>query len=136
MSERKVVRAGLVATGFDEDSSNFRTNSPTCTRESMCCFFLTAASNKWEIKSLDIKAAFLHGYKMERNVFLRPPGNNCPVNKVWKLPRCIHILNNALRAWYSRVNKEMINPLSAAGEKSRQREHAVGTKIRVASRES
>ena len=69
MSERKVVRAGLVARGFDEDSSNLRTNSPTCTRQSMCLVFLTAASNKWEIKSLDIKAAFLHGYKWKEMFF-------------------------------------------------------------------
>ena len=32
----------------------------------------------------------------------------CPENEVWKLKRCIYGLNDAPRAWYSRVNKEML----------------------------
>ena len=44
-------------------------------KQSMCLVFLTAANNKWEIKSLDIKAAFLQGDKIGRDVFLRPPGD-------------------------------------------------------------
>ena len=84
------------------------TDSPTCSRQSMRLVFLTAASNKWEIKSLDIKAAFLQGDKMERDVFLRPPVNVCPENEVWKLKRCTYGLNDAPRAWYSRVNKEVL----------------------------
>ena len=58
--------------------------------------FLTAASNKREIKSLDIKEAFLQGDKIERDVFLRPPGDVCPENEVWKLKRCIYRLNDGL----------------------------------------
>ena len=85
-----------------------RTDSPTCSRQSTRLVFLTAASNKWEIKSLDIKAAFLQGDQMERDVFLRPPVDVCPENEVWKLKRCIYGLNDAPRAWYSRVNKEML----------------------------
>ena len=45
---------------------------------------------------------------MERDVFLRPPVDVCPENEVWKLKRCIYGLNDAPRAWYSRVNKEML----------------------------
>ena len=108
VNERKVLKARLVARGFEEDSSNLHTDSPTCSRQSMRLVFLTAASNKWEIKSLDIKAAFLQGDKMERDVFLRPPVDVCPENEVWKLKRCIYGLNDAPRAWYSRVNKEML----------------------------
>ena len=108
VNERKVVKARLVARGFEEDSSNLHTDSPTCSRQSTRLVFLTAASNKWEIKSLDIKAAFLQGDKMERDVFLRPPVDVCPENEVWKLKRCIYGLNDAPKAWYSRVNKEML----------------------------
>ena len=63
MNEKKVVKARLVARGFEKDSSDLHTDSPTCTKQSMRLVFLTAASNKWEIKSLDIKAAFLQGMK-------------------------------------------------------------------------
>ena len=46
VNERKVVKARLVARGFEEDSSNLHTDSPTCSRQSMRLVFLTAASNK------------------------------------------------------------------------------------------
>ena len=108
VNEKKVVKARLVARGFEEDSSNLRTDSTTCCKQSICLVFLTAASNKWEIKFLDIKAAFLQRDKIERDVFLRLPGDVCPENEVWKLKRCIYGLNDAPRAWYSRVNKEML----------------------------
>ena len=58
-----------MARSFEEDSSNLHTDYPTCSRQSMHLVFLTAASNKWKIKSLDIKAAFLQRDKMERDVF-------------------------------------------------------------------
>ena len=99
VNEKKVVKAHLVAKGFEEDSSDLRTDSPTCSKQSMHLVFLTAASNKLEIKSLDIKAAFLQGDKIEIDVFLRPPGYVCPENEVWKLKRCIYGLNDAPRAW-------------------------------------
>ena len=44
-------------------------DSPTCSKQSMRLIFVTAASNKWEIKSLDIKVAFSQGEKIERDVF-------------------------------------------------------------------
>ena len=69
VNERKVVKARLVAMGFEEDSSNLRTDSPTCSRQSMRLVFLTAASNKWEIKSLDIKAAFYRVIKWKEMSF-------------------------------------------------------------------
>ena len=108
VNEKKVVKACSVARGFEEDSGDLRTDPPTCSKQSMRLVFLTAASNNWEIKSLDIKAAFLQGDKIERDVFLRPPGDVCPENEVWKLKRCIYGLNDAPRALYSRVNKEML----------------------------
>ena len=107
-NEKEVVKARSVARGFEKDSSDLCTDSPTCSKQSMRLVFLTAASNKWEIKSLDIKAAFLQGDKIERDVFPRPPGDVCPENEVWKLKRCIYGLNDAPRAWYSRVNTEML----------------------------
>ena len=54
VNEKKVVKARLVARGFEEDASDLHTDSPTCSKQSMHLVFLTAASNKWEIKSLDI----------------------------------------------------------------------------------
>ena len=99
VNEKKVVKARLVARGFKEDSGDLCTDSPTCSKQSMHLVFLTAASNKWEIKSPNIKAAFLKGDKIERDVLLRPPGDVCPENEVWKSKRCIYRLNDAPRVF-------------------------------------
>ena len=67
----------------------------------MYFILLAATSNKCDIKSLDIKATCLHCNKMERDVFLRLPGDVFHKNEVWKLKRCciIYELNDVLRAW-------------------------------------
>ena len=53
VNEKKVVKAHLVARGLEEDFSDLSTDSPPCSKQSMCLVFLTAASNKWEMKSLE-----------------------------------------------------------------------------------
>ena len=40
-------------------------------------------------------------------MFLRPPRDVCPEDKVWHLRRCIYGLNDAPRSWYNRV-KELL----------------------------
>ena len=66
------TKARLVAKGFQE-VQDFRTDSPTCSRESLRLMTAIIASNKWPIQSIDIKTAFLQGHKLKRSVFLRPP---------------------------------------------------------------
>ena len=106
--EKTTVKARLVARGFEEKSNNTRTDSPTCSRQSLRMAFVIASTMNWKIQSLDITSAFLQGNGIERNVFLKPPPEaNCQ-GRVWKLKRCIYGLNDAPRAWYERVCTEMI----------------------------
>ena len=58
---------------------------------------------------MDISAAFLQGYDIKRNVYLRPPKDIEEPGIIWKLKRCIYVLNDAPRSWYGRVCDEMIN---------------------------
>ena len=60
-----VLKARLCACGFEE-FQDFRTDSPTCKRESVRMVLSTIASNKWNLKSIDIKRAFLQGNKIDR----------------------------------------------------------------------
>ena len=57
VNEKKVVKLCVVASGFEKDFSNLRTDYPTCSKQSICLVFLTVASDKCEIKSLDINVA-------------------------------------------------------------------------------
>ena len=67
------IKACLVARGFEEDSSGYRKESPTCARESFRLIFVTAALISWKLESIDVTAAFLHGGTLGRERFLRPP---------------------------------------------------------------
>ena len=56
---KKVGKARLVACGFEEDSSNFMKDSPTCSCECLRLVFETAATMSWDMTAIDITAAFL-----------------------------------------------------------------------------
>ena len=63
--EKKFTKARLVARGFEEDSSNLRTDSPTCSKQNFRLTLAIAASKEWDVNSIDISSAFLQGDAME-----------------------------------------------------------------------
>ena len=68
-----MVNARLVARGFEEtDLKNIRKDSPTCGKDSLRLCLTILASKHWKISSLDIKAAFLQGKEINREVFRIP----------------------------------------------------------------
>ena len=90
VSEKKIIKARLCARGFKEEQ-NFRTDSPTCSREGLrlsCCII---SSNQWTLNSLDVKTAFLQ--------VLCPP-KEANTNKIRNLQKCIYGLADASRYWY------------------------------------
>ena len=97
----------LVARGF-EDVEETRNDSPTCAKESIRIMLVIGASKKWKCKSLDIRAAFLQGNMLEREVFLKPPSEFRKKGIIWRLKRCVYGLNQASRMWYLKVREEMI----------------------------
>ena len=107
--ESVVVKARLVARGFEEQSKVEDTESPTCGKEALRLVFLTAATKSWQMQSIDISSAFLQGNELTRDVYLKPPTGFEEKGKVWKLNRCIYGLNDAPRAWYEKVKGVMIN---------------------------
>ena len=107
-SGKKIIKARLVARGFEEDTSRLRKDSPTCSRECLRLVFLTASLMSWRLQSIDITAAFLQGGPLEREVFLRPPSDVCPSTEVWCLQRCIYGLNDVPRSWYIRVKEVLL----------------------------
>ena len=104
----KVIKARLVARGFEEDSSNLIKDSPTCSRESLRLVYLTTVLQKWRLQSMDITAAFLQGWPLEREVYLQPPRDVCSSEYCWRLKRCIYGLNDAPRKWYDKVQEVLL----------------------------
>ena len=95
------VRARLVARGF-EDQENVQKDSPTIGKMAFRAVITVAGSMEWEIKTTDIKSAFLQGKKLEREVYIQPPVEAGTKN-LWKLKRCLYGLNDAARQFYQSV---------------------------------
>lgn len=101
------TKARLVARGFEEDSSQIRADSPTCMRETIRIMLTLASSYKWNVSTIDIKAAFLQGKPIERDVFLKPPKEAASKDKLWRLKKVVYGLSDASRVWYLTVLEEL-----------------------------
>ena len=66
-----------------------------------------SSTYNWVCHSLDIKAAFLQGNSIEREVFLKPSPEANAKGITWKLNKCVCGLVDALRSWYFRVKEEL-----------------------------
>ena len=103
-----IIKARLVARGFEENTDDINTYSPTCHKETFRLALAIIAANNWKCHSIDIKAAFLQGHEIEREIYLRPP-KEFYNGYLWKLKKTVYGLNDAARAWYLRVKTELIS---------------------------
>ena len=62
----------LVAKGFQEKELP-QSDLPTMLRESMKMFFLVAANEDFELRKIDIRAAFLQANQLDKEVLWKPP---------------------------------------------------------------
>ena len=73
-------------------------------------FFAVVASQKWEIRSTDIKSAFLQGKVLDRDVYLKPPKEaGLSKGQLWKLKHCLYGLNDAARQFYKSVEECLLD---------------------------
>ena len=56
-------------------------------RESMKMFFAVAANEKFKLRSIDIRAAFLQAKCLDREVYLEPPKDIKKEGKLWLLKK-------------------------------------------------
>ena len=99
------LKARLVARGFEEDQSQLRTDSPTCSKESLRMLLCILSAKKWRLQTIDIKSAYLQGNFISRDICLQPPP--CAnTKKLWKLVKTPYGLVDAGRQWYIRLVKE------------------------------
>ena len=76
-------------------------------RESLKIMLAIASSRNYVINSIDIKAAFLQGKRIDREVYLKPPKEANAEGKLWKLNKAVYGLCDASRVWYLRVAEEL-----------------------------
>ena len=106
VDNKPMNKARLVARGFEEFVDR-QTDSPTHNKESFRVAVAVISSQNWKINSLDIKAAFLQGKELDRDVYLKPPKEANSKGKLWRLKRCVYGLKEASRFWYFRALDEL-----------------------------
>ena len=99
------TKARLCVRGFEEENENIR-DSPTAMKESIRFCLTVAATEKWNIESLDVKTAFLQSNKLERQIIIRPP-KEAQTNKLWQLIKPAYGLGDASRLWYLTVRDKL-----------------------------
>lgn len=105
--DKVVMKARLVACGFEENTDSLKTDSPTCSKECLRLLLCILSSKSWNLHSLDIKSAFLQGIEITRDVYIKPP-KEANAKFIWKLLKCIYGLADAGRHWYLRIKKELL----------------------------
>ena len=106
-NDKPETKARLVARGFEEETTQLKKDSPTCSRETVSLVFWVASGNKWNCHTVDVKAAYLQGDDIKREVYLKPP-KEFDTGQIWKLKKTVYGLCDAARAWYMRVKDELI----------------------------
>ena len=64
-----------------------------------------AANQYFNLRSIDIRAAFLQANELDREVFLMPPKDIRKEGYVWKLKKPLYGLNDASRKFWLRVTE-------------------------------
>jgi len=109
-------KARLVAKGCQQKEGEdfISTYSPTAQSDSLRITIAIASINKWNLKQLDIKAAYLNADLNETIYVKIPKGDkNYNKNKVWLLKKALYGLKQAGRMW----NEEITNYLKSIGFK-------------------
>ena len=104
---KPLIKARLVARGFEECTTDLRKDSPTCYKETERLALAFATSKKWSCHTIDVKAAFLQGNDIQREVYLHPPPEYAN-GKLWRLKKTVYGLSDASRHWYLRVKCELL----------------------------
>ena len=74
-------------------------------------FFRVAANDNFELRKIDIVAAFLQAKHLDRDVFLKPPKDIKKEKIIWKLKKPLYGLNYASRTFWLRLKsifKELV----------------------------
>ena len=104
-----LVKARLCIRGDQEPNKEaIRTDSPTVNKVNIKLFFVIAVHKGWQIKTADIKAAFLQGSDLDRDVFVRPPVERRKEGIIWKMLKRAYGFVDASRGFYLELKKVLV----------------------------
>ena len=105
-------RARLVAKGFSQVYGvDFEeTFSPVARFETVRMLLAHACHHNWEIETLDVKTAFLHG-KLDEEIYMEQPEGfriKGKEKKVYRLQRALYGLKQAALAWNKELHQSLL----------------------------
>ena len=102
------VKARLCLRGDLEDTDDIVTDSPTVRKVSIRVFYTLALHFGWQVCTSDVKAAFLQGSDLERDVFIRPPKERRVTGVIWKMKKRAYGLVDASRGFYLKLKSILL----------------------------
>ena len=109
VGNEQVHKARLVIRGFEEDNVPV-SDSPTAQKSLARMCLAICNWKQWEIKSLDVRAAFLQSNDIDRIVLMKPPKEfRKDGDIVWKIKKPIYGLNDGARKWFITMKKKLSN---------------------------
>ena len=95
--------------GFEGKNLEIPNYSPTVGKGAMRMFISIAARENWTVTTTDIKSAVLHGKKLERAIYIKPPKESkTSHNVIWKLKHGLYGLKDGARQFYESVREELL----------------------------
>ena len=103
------IRARLTARGYEEQNDMPR-KSPTISKQTFRTFLAISSSLGYEIKTTDIKSAFLQTNRLKREVFIKPPKEaKVTRGRIWKLKTALYGLNDAALQFFLTVRQLLVD---------------------------
>ena len=104
------IKARLCIRGDQEpEKEHIRTDSPTANKVNIKLFYVIAICKGWIIRTADIKAAFLQGAEIERDVFVKPPVECRKEGVIWKMVKRAYGFVDASRGFYIELESILLN---------------------------
>ena len=100
------IKARLVVRGFQENEKP-QADAPTASRESLRIFLSITANEKFDLKTIDVRSAFLQSNPIDRTIIIKPPKDLQKEGKVWRLKKACYGLVDASRQFYMSVKDEL-----------------------------
>ena len=102
------MKARLCIRGdMEKGKESIRADSPTASKETLKLALIIAANEKFEVKSADIKSAYLQGKKIEREIYVKPPPEAKADGKLWLLLQGAYGIMDGGRLFYLRLAEEL-----------------------------
>ena len=124
------TKARLVVRGFQETEEH-RSDSPTLSKESLKILISIATNEDFEIRSLDVKNAFLQGKPIEREVYVEPPADYKKPGKIWRLKKNVYGTDDGTRSFYLSMDESLkkLNCKQITGDSALYTYHGKNNKL-------